>query len=173
MIVVTGLSGVGKTTIVKALNYKNTIYVDELVKNVFYKRNFKLYWEIKDAFGKEYVGFNKVKTNKLGKLVFTNPKKLEILNNLVRPYLQTYFEILKTTGENYLVDMAIYMNDEKSFKKYFNKVVIIDRQYNLDDKFKYLDVKKQPIKKNNIKYDLKISNETIDESVEVLRKFIK
>lgn len=171
MIVVTGKTGVGKTTILKRIN-KEVIHLDDVIKNVFYKRNFKLYWDIKEQFGSEFVGLRKVNTAKLGKLVFNEPNQLEKLNSVALPYIKTYLQVLKETNKEAIVEMAIYINNEKEFSKFFDKVVLIDRPQHLKDKFKYLDKEIQPIKKTKIKSDLIIKDKDLDKAVDKLNKYL-
>ncbi|MCK5806823.1 MAG: dephospho-CoA kinase [Mycoplasmataceae bacterium] len=173
MIVVTGLSGVGKSLILQESELKNVHYMDEVVKT-FYKRNFKLYWDIKEEFGSSVVNFFRVNASKLGKIVFNDPVKLKKLDSIVRPYVETYLNILLQDKDNqHIVEMAAYLKLESWYKKYFNKVVLIDRPTNLDNKFKYMNNKKQPLKKTSIKYDLLIKDEILEVSINMLKGFIK
>ena len=173
MVVVTGISGVGKTLILKTSSVKNVHYMDDVVKT-FYKRRFKLYWDIKEEFGPSVVGVFKVNTSKLGSIVFNDHVKMKRLDLIVKPYIETYLNILKQDDKNkHIVEMAIYMKHESWYKKYFSKVVLIDRPTNLDDKFKYMNNKKQPLKKKTIKSNLIINDEPLEEAANKLTEFLK
>lgn len=170
MILVTGKTGVGKTTILKGTNLKNIIYLDEVVKNILYKRKSKLYWDIKNTFGKQVVNFFKVNTKKLGKLVFSDSNKLEKLDELVYPHVKEY---LKKADSNSIVEMAVYLKKEKIYKDLFDKVILIDREQHLENKFKYLDKKVNPIKEAKIKYDLLIDDKDINEAINKIIDYVK
>lgn len=172
MIVVTGRSGVGKTLLLHKSSVKNVHYMDDIVKD-FYKKNCKLYWDIKEEFGSSVVDFSKVDTSKLGKIVFNNPKKLKKLDFIVRPYIEMYLNVLKQDKDNvHIVEMAVYLKLESWYKKYFDKIILIDRPFNLDNKFKYMDSKKQPLKLTKIKYDLIIKEESLEKSIKQLIRFL-
>ena len=173
MIVVTGRSGVGKSLILNNSSAKNVHYMDKIIKT-FYKRNYKLYWDIKSEFGSSVVGLLKVNTKKLGIIVFNNTEKLDKLDLIVRPYIEEYLSALKQDKENkHIVEMAIFIKLESWYKQYFSKVILIDRPVNLDNKFKYMENKKQPIKQINIKYDLLIKDNSLEKSINKLIQFLK
>ncbi len=174
MIVVTGMSGSGKTTLLKKSKLKNVHYLDKVVKKLFYKRKCKLYWDIKETFGKNVVSLFKVKTNKLGEIVLQDKDKLEILNDLVEPYIKTYLNILKLDLETtHIIEMATFMNLESKYGDFFDKVIIIKRSVNdIDNKFKYLKEKTNPIKYKKIKNATVIKNDDIDVATKELIKLI-
>ena len=172
MIVITGKMGVGKTTILNELKTKNIIYMDDIIKNSFYKRNFKLYWDIKENFGNDYVTWRRVNTKKLGTLVFNNKDKLHLLNMIVMPYIKTYLNVLKQVQPDAIVEMAIYINHESDYKDFFDKVVLINRSPIISGKINYLAKDIQPISNNKIKFDLEIKDENLNDAVKKLNDFL-
>jgi len=72
---------------------------------------------------------------------------------------------LNSLPEDSIVEMAVYINYEKEYKDFFNKVVLITRSVNDLSKFEYLSNIKQPIENKEIHYDFIINNEDINESV--------
>lgn len=173
MILITGLSGVGKSLILKESLLKNVHYMDDVIKS-FYKRRFKLYWDIKKEFGSTVIGIFKVNTKKLGTIVFNDAEKMKRLDLIVKPYIETYLNILKQDKKNqHIIEMAIYMKYESWYSKYFSKVILVDRSTNLGEKFKYMDNKKQPLKMKNIKYDLIINDSSLSKSIKKLIEFLK
>ncbi|MCK5866767.1 MAG: dephospho-CoA kinase [Mycoplasmataceae bacterium] len=173
MILITGLSGVGKSLILKESLLKNVHYMDDVIKS-FYKRRFKLYWDIKKEFGSTVIGTFKVNTKKLGTIVFNDAEKMKRLDLIVKPYIETYLNILKQDKKNqHIIEMAIYMKYESWYSKYFSKVILVDRSTNLGEKFKYMDNKKQPLKMKNIKYDLIINDSSLSKSIKKLIEFLK
>ena len=173
MILITGKSGVGKSLMLDMTNNDNIIKMDDIIKNIFYKRNFKLYWDIREKFGKKYTKINCVNTKRLGKDVFNNPEKLSILNKLVSPYIRTYLNVLKIEKPLSIIEMAIYINHESTYKEYFDKIILIDRKEDLSNKFGYLKNKMQPIKENKIKYDHVIKENDLGKAVMELKKLIE
>lgn len=172
MIVVTGISGVGKTTILKKTKHKNIVFLDDVVKNKFYKRKHPLYLEIKKTFGSSYVNWRKVDTNKLGKLVFSDNEELLKLDRIVKPYIVEYLNKLKESNKRYVVEMATYIKNEKEYRNLFDQVILIDRNPILKDKFNYLENKTNPLKINNIDIDLVINDENLDDAVVKLNSFL-
>lgn len=173
MIVITGRTGVGKSTIIRKSKVDNYIEIDSIIKNIFYKRNFRLYWDIKKEFGNKSVSFLKVKTKTLGKIVFSDEKKLAKLNQIVKPYIRAYLMVLKESKLEYIVEMAIYMVHEEWYKDLFNKVILIDRKPHLEHKFTYLNKAIQPINNIGIHSDLTINTEDLHLAVKKLDTFLK
>ncbi|MDE6476999.1 MAG: dephospho-CoA kinase, partial [Mycoplasmoidaceae bacterium] len=91
---------------------------DEYIHQI-YKKNKIGYLKIKKAFGKEYVNSKEVDRKKLGSLVFTNSKYLKKLNNITLPLIRDKIIELKNKKELFFCELAIYINHEKYFKKYF------------------------------------------------------
>ncbi|NQZ65938.1 MAG: dephospho-CoA kinase [Mycoplasmatales bacterium] len=170
MVVVTGKAGSGKSTLLKNSKLENVHYLDDVVKNILYKRNSKLYWEIKKHFGKKVVSLFKVKTKKLGKIVFNDSKKMAILNDIVEPYIKTYLNILKLDKDKlHIVEMAAYINLESKYKSFFDKVIIIKRNNNdISNKFNYLKNKVNPIINKDIEGAIIIKNDLLDVSTKKL-----
>ena len=161
--VITGIKGVGKTTIASSI--KGYVNLDKEVKK-WYSRKNKLYWDIKENFGSQYVGLTKVKAKKLRELVFNSKKDLDKLDKIVKPYIETFLNVLRASNQNYLVEMAIYLNHENWYKKYFDKVILVSGSSFLNTK--------QTIQNNKIDYDLLIkNNDDIIESIKKIEKTFK
>lgn len=157
LILVTGKSGAGKTTILKGVQFKNIVYMDDVVKNEFYIKGHPLFDQIVNEFGSDVVNDDKIDTRKLGTIVFNDSKKMKILNALVKPHVVNYLKSLKG---KWVVEMAAYINLEDDYKDLFDiKILIEVTDEKIDDKFNYLVNKKQPISDKTIKYDFLINND--------------
>ena len=170
LILVTGKSGAGKSTILKGLKFKNIIYMDDVVKNEFYKKGHPLFDEVIKTFGNVETN-GRIDTSKLGPLVFNDAQKLDKLNKLVKPHVVSYLKSLKG---KWVVEMAAYIDLEKEYKDLFDIKILVESSYDrIDDKFNYLKDKKQPISNKTIKYDFLINNDgPLDTSILLLETII-
>ncbi|MCR8613086.1 MAG: dephospho-CoA kinase [Mycoplasma sp.] len=177
LIVVTGKTNSGKTTILKKVNFKNTIYLDDYVKNNFYIKGHDLYEKIIKHFGSDVTDGKKIITKELGKIVFKDRIKFETLNEIVTPFINELLLNLKDQNENIIVEMAVYINAESKYKDFFDKVILIKRTKNdLKGKFNYLnkDEKYNPISNKEIKSNYIILNDqNIDFSVKKFNKILE
>jgi dephospho-CoA kinase len=126
LVCITGEIGSGKSTalnIIKANGYA-TFSMDEYVHHI-YKHNQIGYRLIKQHFGKEYVDKTEVNRKKLGKLVFASPNDFKKLNKLMIPLIQQQLEKLSRKASLLFVELGILIHQEKSFSKYFNKIIYI------------------------------------------------
>lgn len=82
----TGPSGAGKGYVCEYLTRLgfNIINSDDVVKNI-YKNNLPLLRKLSDIFGNDIIKDNEIDKKKLGEIVFSDSKKLEILNSIVHP----------------------------------------------------------------------------------------
>lgn len=154
MTVVTGQSGSGKTTILKALGYASVYFADEFVKNVLYKKGHPVYNKIVEMFSslkqEEYID-----TKELGPILFGDKDKLEQINQLIFEYVA---EWLKSLPGGAIVEMAAYMHLEEMYKPFFAKVVLVERDNKDTSKFDHIEKQFQPIENKQIKYDILIKN---------------
>ena len=98
----TGGSGCGKSIVSKAASDLGFVHIDtdEIGHNVILKPN-KAYYRLIDEFGDEILDSNgEINRKKLGSIVFSDPNKLKILNNIVHP------EIVEMT-KSLLADFSI------------------------------------------------------------------
>ncbi len=171
LIVVTGKSGSGKSALLKATGLKNIFYMDDVVKDIFYIKGHPLYKDILSAFG-DVSTDNKIDTEKLGKIVFQDSKKLLELNAMVKPFVRKFLSNLE--GDN-VIEMAAFLNYYDEYKDLVDKIILIKAtSENISEKFNYIKSKHNPIKELDIKYDAIIENDwNIESSSKKLTKAIK
>lgn len=158
-IVVTGTTGVGKTSILKSLNSNRVLFVDELVKKVFYKRGHLVFNLVVAEYGEEVVDDEVIDTSRLSEMVIEKEEELNKLALIVMPFI---IEYVNSLNGDWVVELATYLNYESCFKTIFDKVVLIKRPPNLvENKFKNSKGEAiHTIKENTINADLIIKNNT-------------
>lgn len=123
--VITGSIGSGKSTVCSILKLYGFSVID--ADEISHKILDNLSNEIVKEFGENFVSNGKVLRKELGKLVFNDKEKLQILENLLHPYIKD--EILKQCKElekfqiPYFVDIPLYF--EKQNYAMFDKVVVV------------------------------------------------
>ncbi|MDR2823076.1 MAG: dephospho-CoA kinase [Mycoplasmataceae bacterium] len=172
LICITGKLGVGKTTALNILKSQRfiTLAMDDFIHEIYQKNNIG-YKMIEKAFGKIYLTAQSVDRKKLGKLVFNDVKSLKKLDNIMIPMMQNKLVQMRDTYPLSFVELAVYINYEKVFKKYFDKVILIisDKtleKQNLKRKIGYIRKfstntvgnTKNPIKNRLIKSDYVVEN---------------
>ncbi|RRO13413.1 dephospho-CoA kinase [Flavobacteriaceae bacterium 14752] len=103
---VTGGIGSGKSTVVNIFKQLDVpVYISDIKAKYLMQTNQNLISSIKEQFGKEaYDEDDKLNKDYLSHIVFNNPKKLEILNNLVHPVVREDFNIwLSYQNSDYVV----------------------------------------------------------------------
>lgn len=170
LILVTGKSGSGKTTILNGIKFKNKVFMDDVVKDEFYKKGHPLFDEIIKNFG-DVSTDGRIDTSKLGPIVFNDSNKLDKLNQLVKPFVVSYLKALKG---KWVIEMAAYINLEKEYKDLFDIKILVESSYDrIDEKFNYMKDKKQPISNKTIKFDFLINNDgPLDTSILLLETII-
>lgn len=171
-IVVTGKTGVGKTTLLKSTSFTNVLIIDDLIKNTFYKKGHPVFKLIVSNYGESIVQNDKIDTKTLGKIVFNEEGGLDKLALLVLPFITEYINSLEGS---WLIELATYINYEKQFMRMFNKVILIERDSTLvENKFKNSKGEiVQTIKENPINTDFIIkNNNSIEEAKSQLIDFL-
>ena len=170
-ILITGKTGVGKTTLLKNLENKNIIFADDLVKNVFYKNDHPCFKQVVNHFGNEIITNDHIDTKKLGSIVLNNQREFDELSNIVNPFV---YEYIKNLNGDYIIEMAAYAKYESYFKDLFDKVILITRDKQImDDKFKYMNSRVNPLNVEPEKFDYKIINDNLDRATEELKQQIE
>lgn len=94
-IIVTGKTGVGKTTILKDLKFENTLFMDDFVKENFYVSGHPVFDKVVNMFGNEIISFDKIDTRKLWGIVLSDRSKLQKLSYIVIPFVKRYIQSLE------------------------------------------------------------------------------
>ena len=168
-IVVTGKMGVGKSTILKSSDLDNVYYSDNFVKDILYVENHDVYNTLMRWYP-TLTRSKKIDTKELGSILFNNKNELEKVSNLVAKYVKKWIVSLPDFS---IVEMATYIKYEEFYKQYFDKVILIERDYEDLSKASYINNMKQPIEDKSIKVDKIIKNININESSNELIKYIE
>ena len=170
LIAIVGETGVGKTYLLKKYKHKNTIYIDDYVKNVLYQKETPIFEKIVETFGNKVIKNKVIDTTKLGQIVLTNKSKLEKLANIVNPAIKNY--LLSLENKVYIVEIATYLKYENYFKDLFHEVVLIKSNHkHVANKFTYLK-KTINLFENRIINDAYIINRGTLNSSEILFKLL-
>lgn len=142
MTLVLGLTGgiaTGKSTADKFFEEKNIPIVDcdEIAHNIMNVN--KPAWEdIKEIFGDEYLNEDQtINRKKLGKLVFNDPTKMKILNEITHPriFQEMESQIAQYKSEDYsliIVDAPVLF--ESHSEKYYDETLVISLPQDLQIK---------------------------------------
>lgn len=171
-VVVTGKTGVGKTSLLKSIPLNNVLIIDELIKNIFYKIGHPVFEIVVSTYGGTIVQNDKIDTKKLGEIIFNEEQGLDKLALLVLPFIAEYINSL---SGDWLIELATYINYEKEFKGLFDKVILIERDSTLvENKFRNEDGKPiQPIRDIPIKTDfLLVNNNAVEDVKQELHNFL-
>jgi dephospho-CoA kinase len=181
---VTGYLGSGKTTALKYFGKKGfyTIDADKVVHELYEPGN-DGWRKINDFFGEEYIMKNgHVNRKKLGKIVFSNPAKLRILEKIIHPLVFNEMnKRISACSESHIAIEAIRF-DEKRIGASLTHVVWIDadeklafkrttknRKLSFEDYQKIVQYQKKP---KHIDFTMK-NNESLKKLKEQVFKLIE
>ena len=142
MTLVLGLTGgiaTGKSTADKFFEGKNIPIVDcdEIAHNIM-NVNKPAWKDIKEVFGEKYLNEDQtINRKKLGKLVFNDPTKMKILNEITHPriFQEMESQIAQYKSEGYsliIVDAPVLF--ESHSEKYYDKTLVISLPQDLQIK---------------------------------------
>lgn len=104
---------------------------------------------------KLFINKNEVDLKAFGKFLFSNPKQLNFIDNLIAPYIREWIISLPNGA---VVEMAAFINNESLYHDLFDYKIMITRAKNDYRKLDYLNIKNNPIKNNVIDIDFIIEN---------------
>ena len=116
---VTGTFGAGKTTVTRLIAKKGyrVFNADKIGHSVLNKERKKVIKE----FGRGILTNNRMDRKKLGRIVFSDPKKLKKLNQIIHPRIKE--EFLKNLKGQVVVDAALLV--ELEMDKCCDKVILV------------------------------------------------
>lgn len=129
----TGSIATGKTTISKQLVDSGAIILDtDLIVHSMYNYPSETSKKILEAFGTDLLQENKIDRKKLSQIVFSDPKKLELLNSIVHPAVrkyvyyevQKYEQLEKEKNQNYLLVYVIPLFFETNSSYQVDKILL-------------------------------------------------
>lgn len=114
----TGGIGSGKTTVAKQFETLGVpVYIadDEAKKLMQLPETTQL---IKKEFGESIFDGEKLNREKLAKIVFENPQKLQQLNNIIHPLVKIHFQnwVQKNTDSSFVIKEAAILFESGSYK---------------------------------------------------------
>lgn len=172
-IVITGKIGSGKTELLKAMNYKNTIYLQEYVDKTLFVKGHPVYEALLFEFGPRVVAKGKVRVGYLEGIKLRNKHHLNRLNILVLEFVKAYLESLEG---DYIVEMGSYVDYAEDFKQFFDSVILITREKKLIkksvDKMTRKSLKLIKSRKPHFDYLLE-NNIGIEEAADSLKSLIE
>lgn len=122
VIVITGSIGTGKSTAVNIIKNFGFIVLDsDKIVHEGYNRNSELYHNVVNYFGTEILNEDKtINRQKLGKMVFNDGKKLELLNKIVHVYVMDTLKkgIEESKSEVVFLDIPLILENIKKEKEY-------------------------------------------------------
>lgn len=116
VILITGKSGSGKTFIAENLAIffdAEVISFDKISKQIM--KNPDIISLIKTHFGNEIAENNTINSKKLGKIVFSDEEKLNLLNNIVQSKMEELIDKILKQNKNFIIEYALLPK-----MKYFN-----------------------------------------------------
>lgn len=127
---ITGSIGCGKTTISNILRKQGFLVydVDKWVKLLYYKKDFLTV--VREYFPQVFSERGEFDKRALRCLVFNNPDKLKILEELIHPFLTCKLRrIIRKNKNNGLVFVDVALLYEMGWDKFFDFVVLADVDY--------------------------------------------
>jgi len=122
----TGGIGTGKTTISQILSSLGIpiFNADNCSKNLL-QTNQNIIKTITKQFGTSIVEKNQINTKKLGKIVFSNKKKLAILNNIIHPIvLKQFHQWVSHQNTKYIIKESAILFESESYKT-LDKIILV------------------------------------------------
>lgn len=189
VIVITGSIGTGKSTAVNIIKNFGFIVLDsDKIVHEGYNRNSELYHNVVNYFGTEILNEDKtINRQKLGKMVFNDGKKLELLNKIVHVYVMDTLKkgIEESKSEVVFLDIPLILENIKKEKEYnlkFDEIWLVyvspetqisrltqratDENKNIDDVLNIIN-KQIPIDEKVAMVDEVIDNEGTIEELEI------
>ena len=121
---ITGNSGSGKSyisDIIASYGYKK-IDMDEIAHSIYDKRGDCLK-EIRDNFGDIVFEGERLMRKALGEIVFSNPKKLELLNQITHKYIMEEAKAQMKDETSILLDAPLLI--DTVFEKLCDKIILV------------------------------------------------
>ena len=128
----TGGIGSGKTTICKIFGslgipiFNSDEYAKQLLKN-----NIQVIEKIKKTFGENIVNKNRINKKKISQIIFSNEKKLKIINDIIHPVvIQGFNQWCEKQTKKYIIKESALLFESKTYKE-LDKIIWIEADENL------------------------------------------
>lgn len=127
---ITGSIGCGKTTISDVLREQGFLVydIDKWVKLLYFKNDFLAV--VRNYFPQAFSADGEFNKKVLRNLVFNNPDKLKLLENLIHPFLTKRLKkIIRKNKNDGLVFVDAALLFEMGWDKYFDYIIVADVDY--------------------------------------------
>ena len=128
----TGGIGSGKTTICKIFEslgipiFNSDEYAKQLLKN-----NIQVIEKIKKTFGKNIVNENRINKKKISQIIFSNEKKLKIINDIIHPVvIQGFNQWCEKQTTKYIIKESALLFESKTYTE-LDKIIWVEASENL------------------------------------------
>ncbi len=129
---ITGGSGAGKTTVCAELKKYGAVIVDaDKISKEITKKGSPALGEIEKAFGKQYIlPSGELDRKALGKMVFSDDSKLELLNKITHKYIYLKMEekIKNAQSRVVVLDVPLLFGTDFPFRCDLTVAVVADRE---------------------------------------------
>lgn len=142
---VTGFIGSGKTTVCRIFEKLGAEYIDaDCVAHCLYEQNGGGARKIELFFGSKFLNSDgSVNRIKLGKVVFDDPRKLKILNNLIHPLVASEIEGMLRKIHGNICVVEAFSFEKKHLGRLIDKLIWVSRKPDPKKK-KILNLQKKP-----------------------------
>ena len=128
----TGGIGSGKTTICKIFGslgipiFNSDEYAKQLLEN-----NTQVIEKIKKTFGKNIINKNIINKKKISQIIFSNQKKLKIINNIIHPVvIQGFNHWYEKQTTKYIIKESALLLESKTYRE-LDKIIWVEASENL------------------------------------------
>ena len=128
----TGGIGSGKTTICKIFEslgipiFNSDEYAKQLLKN-----NTQIIEKIKKTFGKNIVNKNRINKKKISQIIFSNKKKLKIINDIIHPVvIEGFNQWCEKQTTKYIIKESALLFESKTYRE-LDKIIWVEASENL------------------------------------------
>lgn len=142
---VTGFIGSGKTTVCRIFEKLGAAYIDaDCIAHRLYELDGSGARKIELFFGPEFLSSDgSVNRRKLGKVVFDDPRKLKILNNLIHPLVASEIEKMLRGISGKICIIEAFSFEKNHLGRLIDKLIWVSRKSDPEKK-KILNLQKKP-----------------------------
>ena len=125
----TGSIGTGKSTVLKLFNQLGayTVDVDKIVHQLYKRKDIQE--KVKKEFGKVFNEDGSLNRKKVAKIIFNNPEKKKVLENIIHPEVRRevkkFIQNIEKKDKNPIVIVEVPLLIETGQYKEYDKVIVV------------------------------------------------